>query len=136
MEVYQHVNLIKLIQMKLRIKGNSVRLRLTKTDVATIARSGYLEDITDFGPSKLIYALASKPEVLEMNARFNDNKIEIQVPESMVTGWPENDIVGFEANMPLPDGSSLYLLIEKDFACLDHTNEDQRDNYENPNKAC
>lgn len=136
MEVYQHLNLIKLIQMKLRIKGNSVRLRLTKTDVATIARSGYLEDITDFGPSKLIYALASKPEVLEMNARFNDNKVEIQVPESMVTGWPENDIVGFEANMPLPDGSSLYLLIEKDFACLDHTNEDQRDNYENPNKAC
>ncbi len=122
--------------MKLRIKGNSVRLRLTKTDVATIARSGYLEDITDFGPSKLIYALASKPEVLEMNARFNDNKVEIQVPESMVTGWPENDIVGFEANMPLPDGSSLYLLIEKDFACLDHTNEDQRDNYENPNMAC
>ena len=104
--------------------------------MATIARSGYLEDITDFGPSKLIYALASKPEVLEMNARFNDNKVEIQVPESMVTGWPENDIVGFEANMPLPDGSSLYLLIEKDFACLDHTNEDQRDNYENPNKAC
>ena len=28
------------------------------------------------------------------------------------------------------------LLIEKDFVCLDHTLEDQSDNYANPNKVC
>jgi len=27
-------------------------------------------------------------------------------------------------------------LLEKDFVCLDHTTEDQSDNYENPNTTC
>ena len=33
-------------------------------------------------------------------------------------------------------GKDLFLLIEKDFVCLDHTFEDQSDNYPNPNKLC
>jgi hypothetical protein len=36
----------------------------------------------------------------------------------------------------LEDGTLLTLLIEKDFACLDHVDEDQSDNYPNPNKTC
>ena len=40
------------------------------------------------------------------------------------------------SNMPVSETVSLYLLIEKDFACLDHSSEDQSDNYENPNKTC
>jgi hypothetical protein len=38
--------------------------------------------------------------------------------------------------MPLGNGQSLKLLLEKDFVCLDHTDEDQSDNYPNPNKTC
>jgi hypothetical protein len=30
----------------------------------------------------------------------------------------------------------LFLLIEKDFVCLDNTFEDQSDNYPNPNAVC
>ncbi len=58
------------------------------------------------------------------------------VPSALTNGWPQNNVVGFEANMPLDENKSLYLLLEKDFVCLDHTNEDQSDNYENPNKVC
>jgi hypothetical protein len=36
--------------------------------------------------------------------------------------------------MPFFEDNSLYLLVEKDFVCLDETSEDQSDNYENPNK--
>jgi len=38
--------------------------------------------------------------------------------------------------MKINDDQSLYLLIEKDFKCLDETTEDQSDNFENPNIAC
>ena len=34
--------------------------------------------------------------------------------------------------MDLGDGNELYLLLEKDFQCLDNSIEDQTDNYENP----
>ena len=43
---------------------------------------------------------------------------------------------GFENNMDFGDGKQLFLLIEKDFVCLDETIEDQSDNYENPSKTC
>jgi len=43
-------------------------------------------------------------------------------------------VVGFNAKMPVAENGSLYLLLEKDFVCLDETTEDQNDNYENPNK--
>ncbi len=122
--------------MKLRIKGNSIRLRLTKTDVATLANNGYLEEQTNFVQAALTYALTSNNAIREMTASFIDNKVLVEVPGSDIKAWPNNDIIGFEATMPLPGGNSLFILIEKDFACLDHTNEDQSDNYENPNKVC
>jgi len=123
--------------MKLRIKGNSIRIRLTKTEVASISsEEGYLEEEISFGNTKLIYALQQVGTGNELSASFEGNKITLFVPSALTNGWPQNNVVGFEANMPLGDNRSLYLLLEKDFVCLDHTTEDQSDNYENPNKVC
>lgn len=122
--------------MKLRIKGNSIRLRLTKTDVANLAKTGKIEEHTKFVQSTLTYTLASNHSIQQMIASFSENNVLVEVPEKDVKTWPVNDIVGFEAQMPMPDGASLFILIEKDFACLDHTHEDQSDHYENPNKTC
>jgi len=38
--------------------------------------------------------------------------------------------------MRVSETETLYLLLEKDFVCLDETHEDQADNFENPNKTC
>lgn len=123
--------------MKLRIKGNSLRIRLTKTEVERISgEDGYLEEETSFGNGKLIYALQQVTTGNELSAAMEGNKITMFVPAALTAGWPKNNVVGFEAKMPLEDNKSLYLLLEKDFVCLDHTNEDQSDNYENPNKVC
>ncbi|MBK7374129.1 MAG: hypothetical protein KTQ13_01515 [Ferruginibacter sp.] len=122
--------------MKLRIKGNSVRIRLTKTEVNTIATTGYLEEETVFGNNKFAYALQKVEEGNELSAAFDGNKMTMFVPAALTNGWPANKVVGFEASMPVAGNRSLYLLLEKDFVCLDHTTEDQSDNYENPNKIC
>ena len=45
-------------------------------------------------------------------------------------------LVGFNATKQVSDAESLYILVEKDFKCLDEATEDQQDNYENPNKTC
>jgi hypothetical protein len=122
--------------MKLRIKGNSIRYRLNKTEVTTLAVTGYLEEQTFFASGKFVYALQKVDEGNELSASFANNKITMFIPGALIRNWPEDSIVGFEANMPVSENKFLYLLIEKDFVCLDHTTEDQRDNYSNPNKAC
>ena len=122
--------------MKIRIKGNSIRIRLTKTEVSLIATTGYLEEQTLFGNNKLVYALQRVDEGNALTASLEQNKITMFVPSSLTKDWPTNNIVGFEANMPVADNKTLYLLLEKDFVCLDDTNEDQSDNYGNPTKTC
>ncbi|OJV20213.1 MAG: hypothetical protein BGO21_12630 [Dyadobacter sp. 50-39] len=120
--------------MKIRIYGNSVRFRLSKSEVGKLEEEGYLEETTDFGTAQLSYAL-QKSGGDELKARFEDNKITLDIPVKLLTGWAANNTVGFEGNMPLGNGGSLYMLIEKDFKCLDNVAEDQSDNYDNP-KTC
>ncbi|MCF0070480.1 hypothetical protein LZD49_08350 [Dyadobacter sp. CY261] len=121
--------------MKIRIHANSVRFRLSKSEVGTLENEGYLEETTDFGPTQFGYAIQKSTDN-ELNARFENNKIILGFPANLLAGWTANNTVGFEANMPLGDGNSLYLLIEKDFKCLDNAHEDQSDNYDNPNQTC
>ena len=122
--------------MKLRIKGNSLRIRLNKTEVNLISTTGYLEEETLFGNNRFVYALQQIDEGNALKAALEENKMIMFVPASLIKDWPQNNIVGFEANIPLAGGKTLYLLLEKDFVCLDETTEDQRDNYENPNSTC
>lgn len=122
--------------MKLRIKGNSIRIRLTKSEVSLLANTGYLEEQTDFGNNTFTYALRAVDAAETLSASMEANTITMFVPTSFTRDWPENSVVGINASMPVTDNSSLYLLLEKDFVCLDETTEDQSDNYENPNSTC
>jgi len=120
--------------MKIRIQRNSVRFRLSKSEVAKLEEEGYLEETTDFGTAKLMYAVQKSTDS-QLQARFEVQKVTLEVPEMLLAGWSANGTVGFDGNMPLSDGGSLYVLIEKDFKCLDNVTEDQSDNYDNP-KTC
>ena len=122
--------------MKLRIKANSLRIRLTKTQVRKLAETGYLEAQTSFPNNRFVYALQKQADATELSAIFENNKITMLAPATFITDWPVNNVVGLETKMQLPNNEFLFLLIEKDFVCLDETTEDQRDNYENPNKNC
>lgn len=122
--------------MKLRIKGNSIRLRLTKTEVSLLASTGCLEEQTSFGNNTFSYALQAVGDADTLSAAMEGNTITMFVPSSFAKEWPENSVVGINASMPVTAGNSLYLLLEKDFVCLDETTEDQSDNYENPNSTC
>jgi hypothetical protein len=122
--------------MKLRIKGNSLRIRLTKTEVSKLAETGCLEEHTIFPDNTFIYCLKAADKMTEMQAIFESNKITVLVPTNFTKDWPGNNVIGLDTKMPLPGNDSLYLLVEKDFVCLDETHEDQSDHYENPNKSC
>jgi hypothetical protein len=122
--------------MKIRIKGNSIRLRLTQTEVANFAKTGYLEEHTEFGNATFTYALANVAEVLTLSAKMEGAKITMQVPPDLAKNWTSTNEIGFQHKQPLSNGKELFLLVEKDFVCLDNTFEDQSDNYPNPNAHC
>ena len=119
--------------MKIRIKSNSIRFRLTKTEVSILASNSYLEEQTIFPNNIFIYALQSVDDATELSATISNNKITMFVPSSFLKDWPQNNVVGTGTNMPVAESKTLYLLLEKDFVCLDETTEDQGDNFENPN---
>ena len=122
--------------MKLRVKGNSLRFRLSKTEVEKLAVAKYLEERTSFGSNTFGYALQIKDAGDELSADFDGSKITVFIPEVFIKDWAVNDVVGFNATKQVSDAESLYILVEKDFKCLDEATEDQQDNYENPNKTC
>lgn len=117
--------------MKIRIKGNTIRLRLTKSEVDHFASFRSLSETTDFGSTVLTYSL-KQYEGDRMIASFLQNEISLLIPRIMADEWVKTEKVGFDGVMEIGNGKQLFLLLEKDFKCLDTTTEDQSDNYDNP----
>ncbi|MCO5934806.1 MULTISPECIES: hypothetical protein [Mucilaginibacter] len=112
--------------MKIRIKNNGLRYRLTRNEVATFANEGIFKEKVQIGDGALIYILQRTAED-QLSASFKNNIITMLVPEKLADEWTNTDQVGFEHKM-----DDLHLLVEKDFTCLDEVEEDQSDNYPNP----
>lgn len=121
--------------MKLRISGNSIRLRLSQSEVARLHKHGVVENAISFGRSALTYRLIAS-EVAQPEASFTQNVITVVVPQQTAMHWATSDEVSISAEQPLPAGDKLSILIEKDFQCLTPRNEDELDNFPNPNKTC
>ena len=122
--------------MKIRIKGNALRLRLSKTDLRTLEQNNTVTEKISFGINELVYELKSVHTSDTVSANFEDNKISILIPAEFSTGWNKNEIVSIDAKQNIGNGETLYILVEKDFQCLDKTTEDQTDYFINPNTTC
>lgn len=116
--------------MKIRIKDNSIRFRLTQSEVAKLGEDGVISSFTEFVDRPFIYAI-EKTEDKELSAAFIENKIVLKMPAAMIAEWISTDRVGFDGQSGL-----VKILVEKDFVCIDNTLEDQSDNYPNPNLKC
>ncbi len=118
--------------MKLRIKGNSIRLRLTQTETAQIGEKGCVESSLDLGVAgsqKFVYSLTASETATSPTVEFSDNKLNVIVPTAQADRWVNSDAVSIES-----DGSfTPNILIEKDFACLDvREGDDDEDTFPNP----
>lgn len=118
--------------MKIRIKGNSIRYRLTKSEVETFCATGFFSEKTVFNTNTFTYELQAKEGITALDADFIGQTITLCIPVDQSKDWAESSQVGFQHTVTLDSGQELALLIEKDFACLDEREEDQSDNYPNP----
>ena len=121
--------------MKLRIKGNSVRLRLSQSEVAEFAATGKCEDRTEFGDSNqsFVYSIIAKPDAEKVSARFENGRLSVVVPQSIAESWAQTEETSIGGKQELQAGKTLSILIEKDFACLTpRADEDESDNFPHP----
>ncbi len=121
--------------MKLRLQFNSIRLRLKRGEVAQLAKTGCVEEKIIIGTEAteiFHYVLEASHAVSTPEAHLKNNGLLVQVPVEMVTRWAAGNDVGIEALLPVENQAPLQVLIEKDFACLDGTDEENADTFPHP----
>ena len=125
--------------MKLRIKGDSIRLRLGRSEVDRLAAGGVVAESTTFDPAgrqRFEYRLAADPAAPEVVAAFEGNRLTVRVPAGRAAAWGRSDAIGIAVEQDLGGGRSLRILIEKDLECLDAPpGESQADAFARPGGA-
>ncbi len=119
--------------MKIRIKGNSIRLRLTKSEVAAFCDKGQCQESVIFGNRTLTYALLAKEGIETLEATYLADTITVYMRRDIKDTWFTSDRVGYSTEAEGKTSGQLSILVEKDFTCMDDSLEDQSDNYPNPN---
>ena len=101
-------------RMKLRIRGNSVRLRVTKTELAKIADKGKVEDVVRFSSDQsLRYAIEVRPTGA-VTATFTGAALLVTLPKPRLDLWLRPDEVSVEGSQPIGGGKVLQIVLEKD----------------------
>ena len=119
--------------MKLRIRGNSLRLRLSQSEVQSLSEQGAVEDRIEFpGGARLVYRLRADKNTAEISSDYGKDLIEVRVPEALARQWCGTDLVTLDGEQTTASGQ-LRLKVEKDFACLaPREGEDESDNFAHP----
>lgn len=120
--------------MKLRIQGDSIRLRLTQSEVAAVGQGGAVVETTHFPNGlRMGYSLCSS-DVSAMSVDFRDQTITIALPNSMAQRWAGSNEVSLRESVTT-DAGTLALLVEKDFECLEPRAGQDSDAFPNPNAS-
>ena len=119
--------------MKLRIRENSLRLRLSQGEVRRLRESGKVSEALRFGHGELRYELLAEPDATHPNAEYLEGLLRVTLPLAAAEEWADSDRVGIHALQTVAEGLTMDLLIEKDFQCLhSRQGEDDSDSFPNP----
>jgi hypothetical protein len=123
------------MRVKVRIRGDFLRLRLTRGEVSGLAEAGRVDEAIHFGADQVLgYRLEVDPEVtaptaeLDLGAAGLSALIRVRLPRDLALAWAEHpERVGIDATCPAGGERQLRILVEKDFACLVPRGDGQED---------
>ncbi|RZU39102.1 DUF7009 family protein [Edaphobacter modestus] len=127
--------------MKLRLKGNSLRLRVTRSELTSLQAGKRIQESVLFPadpPASLGYVLGIGSHNQPVHVVLASQQIVVSLSQDQLVSWSGEHQVGIYASLPVAEGTVLEVAIEKDFACLDLSDEDNTDTFANPmaGKAC
>ncbi len=115
--------------MKLRIKGDSLRLRVGPAEMQRLIETGRIAETIHFAPApeaSLTYTLETAEQAETIAVRYASREIAVLLPAAQARAWAENAEVGLYSSTPIANGL-LEVSVEKDFACLDKSDLDKSD---------
>jgi hypothetical protein len=121
--------------MKLRIKGNSLRLRVSRSELTHFLATRHIEETIHFASdpqATFTYALEFASHSVATSVRYRPQEVTVILPEDQVRVWSEESQVGVYTTVNIGAAGALEISIEKDFACLDRSEEDNSDTFVNP----
>jgi hypothetical protein len=121
--------------MKLRLQPNSIRLRLKQSEVHRFLRTGRVEERIVSGTDdqeSFRYLLETNDAVSAPKGSIAPGSVVVQVPTADALKWALTNQIGIEGEQTIDSNTSLRILVEKDFACLDGSEEQNADTFPNP----
>jgi hypothetical protein len=110
--------------MKLRIEGNSIRLRVKKSDLEKLKKEGIVRESVAFLKGfHFYYELKTDNKIKTIEASFSSGTIAVSIPLSISDDWIDTEQVGIENTSE----NGFFVLIEKDFPCKTRADEDKND---------
>ena len=126
--------------MKLRLKGNSIRVRLDRRDIERLIDKGRVDDAVCSGRDwrsrtrwRRVWAPRGRP-----TAHYTDGCLTIRIDPDDADEWLAGDRVGFDYQQPV-HGGVVRVLLDKDFACIDRPAGEEADDaytFPNPSAVC
>ena len=119
--------------MKLRIHEDSVRLRLTRSEVSALGSDGLVESSLVLPPATTFRFRLETGDAFSVS--LDDAALTVVVPESAVAGWVGTDEdVGIYGDVRADD-ASVSVIVEKDFnTFIPRPDVDPDEYYPNPKK--
>lgn len=102
--------------MKLRIRANTIRLRLSQSEIKTLELGDSVEASLFFEP-KFAYQV-KVGEIDKIEATYKDNSLLISLPKKEVSNWTASEQIGIRGIQTLENGEEIKVLVEKDFRCI------------------
>jgi hypothetical protein len=100
--------------MKLRIRGNSIRIQVSSTELAKIAETGKAEETVRFSSDQgLRYGIEVRPTGA-VTAMFAGDAIIVTLPKPRLDLWLRANEVSVEGTQPIGGGKVLQVVLEKD----------------------
>jgi hypothetical protein len=118
--------------MKIRIRGNSIRFRLTQSEVKKISETGLVEERTEFpNGQNLIFSLIAVEKSDKVSAECLGGKISVFISKNMAKNWADSEQIGIYETF-----ENLQIIVEKDFTCLiPRLGDEDTDTFSHPKES-
>ena len=113
--------------MKLRFHDNTLRLRLSQSEVAQFKKTGRVENKVAFAPGQALEYSIESAAAPGVTATFESGRIRVIVPSAVARQWVDSDQTGVEGQ-----NDALRIAVEKDYQCLHRDSAEDADAFPNP----
>ncbi len=121
--------------MKLRIRGNAIRLRLGQSDLRTLIDQGTLTHTLRMPGANLHYGIELS-EAHAFEVCFEHNTLRVTLPRDAAHTWCNTAQVGFDSEHAW-EGGVVRLVVEKDWQCAaPRPGDDDTDAFPHPTGQC